>query len=195
MKTQQKLPVVLDVETKHTFRDYTSHKKLGISVGAVYDYAKGQSEVFLEEELNTLFRILENASYIIGYNVNNFDIPVLQAYYPGDLSRLPAFDILDEIKEKIGKRLALNDVLYATFGKRKTGHGLDAVNLYKEGKLDELKRYCLDDVALTRELFDYGVEHGKIFYLNAVKKVEIPVSWKKYLESPKKTDTALTLPF
>ena len=191
----KKQPVVFDLETKYTFREFDDHKKLGVTVAAVYDYRDGQEKVFTEKEINSLFPIFENASYIIGFNINNFDLPVLSPYYPGNIRRFSTFDILDDIKNKIGKRLALNDVLQATLGKRKTGHGLMAIDLYKEGRWEELKKYCLDDVLLTKELFEHGAENGEINFLTEKGKAAIKVNWKRYLEENTNNDTHLTLPF
>lgn len=192
----KKLPIVLDLETKYLFRDVDKDsKKLGVSVVGIYDYKDRQTKTFLENELNKLFKLLEDCSYIIGFNVKSFDLQVLQPYYPGDISRLPVFDILDYFREKVGRRLGLNDMAFATLGKKKTGHGLMAVEYFKEGKIDELKKYCLNDVMLTKELFEYGIKHGEIFYLNEVGKISVLVDWKKYLEAPDKQETHLTLPF
>lgn len=191
----RKLPVIIDVETKYTFREHSDHAKLGISVAGIYDYTTQQGKIFLEKDLQGFFKMLENASYIVGFNIRSFDMAVLQPYYPGDLSKFPIVDILEEIKEKIGSRRALHDILKATIGKGKTGHGLLAINFYREGKMDELKQYCMDDVTLTKELFDYGVQNDKIFYLQDVQKVPISVDWKKYFGAPASNDTHLTLPF
>ena len=191
----KKFPVVLDIETQHTFREFPEAKQLKVSVAVIYDYMDNQLKVFEEKEIGKIFPILEHASYIIGYNVKSFDIAVLQAYYPGNVDNFSYFDILVDIKDKIGHRLALNDVIHATLNKKKSGHGLDAIEYYKEGKWDELKKYCSDDVMLTRELFEYGVKNKHIFYLNEVGKISIPVEWQKYLEEEKKNDMPLTLPF
>ena len=192
----KKFPIVLDLETKHTFREFSDPKDLGITVVAIYDYRNHQGRVFLESELNQLFPLLESSSYIVGFNVRSFDMAVLQKYYPGRVDHLSTFDILDDIKEKIGHRLALNDILSATLNKKKTGHGLMAIDYYKEGKLDELKKYCLEDTMLTREIFDYGVKTGEIYYFNPKGKATIVVDWKRYLEEDgDKNDIPLTLPF
>lgn len=189
-------PIVLDLETKYTFRQYSDPKKLGVSVVAIYDYQKEKSFSFLEEEISKLFSYLENASLIIGFNINSFDLPVLQGYYPGNINQFKTFDILEEIKKILGRRLALNDLIKATLGKKKSGHGLQAVNFYQEGKIDELKKYCLDDVLLTKELFDYGVTNGKIYYLDIHEKIPIKVDWKKYLQkNQNNNNVSLTLPF
>lgn len=191
----KKFPVVLDIETKYTFREYDDPKKLGVTTVGLYDYRDHKAKVFVEEELPRLFSLLEVSSYIIGFNVNSFDLPVLQGYYPGKLNHFPTFDILDDVRFKIGRRLSLNDLLFATLGKKKTGHGLQAIELYKEGKWEDLKRYCLDDVMLTKELFEFGAEKGEIMYLNEKGKVSISVEWKKYLEDQGKSESHLTLPF
>lgn len=191
----KKFPLILDLETKYTFREFKDPKKLGITVVAIYDYSNNQGLTFLENEINKVFSLLEKASYIIGYNIKEFDLPVLQGYYPGKIENFSVFDLIEEIKEKTGKRLALNDLLTATLNKRKTGHGLQAVNYYQQGNWDKLKKYCLDDVLLTKELFEYGVKNGKVFYLNEKGKVEIKVNWEKYLKEESNSNIPLTLPF
>lgn len=191
----KKYPIVLDLETKYTFRDRGTHKKLEISVISMYDYGSQELKTYIEEEISQIFPVLENASYIIGFNIKSFDLQVLQAYYPGDITHFPVFDLCDYVKDKIGKRLALNDLLFATLGKKKSGHGLEAIELYKQNRIAELKKYCEDDVRLTRELFDFGVKEGYINYLDEKGKNEIDVEWKKYIEESNHNDTHLTLPF
>lgn len=192
----KKYPVILDLETKYTFREYDDPQKLGITVVAIYDYRDNQGRTFMENEVSQLFPILESASYIIGYNSKSFDMPVLQAYYPGDIAQFSQFDILEDIRSKIGRRIGLNDVAKATVNASKTGHGLMAIDYYKEGRFDELKKYCLDDVLVTRDVFEYGVENGLIHYANEFGKQNIPVMWKRYRNGDGlKTDMPLTLPF
>lgn len=191
----KKFPVIIDIETKHTFREFSEHEKLGISVMALYDYSTQKGMVFEEKELSKIFPLLENASYVIGYNSNGFDLPVLQAYYPGNILTLSTFDLLEDIRIKIGRRLGLNDVAAATLGKKKSGHGLMAIDYYKEGKIAELKKYCLDDVMITKELFEYGAKYGEIHYINEIGRNIIRVDWKKYMEGNGNSQAELTLPF
>jgi hypothetical protein len=191
----RKLPVVIDLETKHTFREFSEHEKLGITVLALYDYKDKSQKIFTEKDIYDVFPILENCSYVVGYNINNFDLPVLQPYYHGNIKNFKTFDILDDIKRIIGRRLSLNDTIQATLDKKKTGHGLEAIDFYREGKWEELKKYCMADVMLTKELFDYGVINKKIFYLNENGKVDIRVDWEKYLEDAGLSEMPLTLPF
>ena len=91
--------------------------------------------------------------------------------------------------------MALNDVVGATIGKKKSGHGLIAIELFRQKKFEELAKYCLDDVSLTRELFEYGVKKGEINYLTEYGKQTIKVDWKKYKNWTNNKDVSLTLPF
>jgi len=192
----RKYPIVLDLETKHTFREYSEHEKLGVTVVGVYNYEDKQFKIYRESTLNQLFPVIENSSYVIGFNNRSFDLPVLQAYYPGDLKKMPVFDILEDVRDKIGRRLSLNDLISATLGLKKSGHGLMAIDYYREGKWEELEKYCLDDVSLTKDLFEYGVKNQEINYLSENGKLAIKVDWKKYLEENKNNnDVAMTLPF
>ncbi len=192
----KKFPLIIDVETKYSFRDFKDPKKLEVTVVAVYDYKNNQGLVFEEKELSKLFNLFEKSSYIIGFNIIDFDLPVLSAYYPGDINVFSKLDILDDIKNKIGRRISLNEVINATLGKKKTGHGLLAIDYYRQGKIEELKKYCLNDVLFTKELFDYGVNNGKIYYPDINGKRKIIVDWKKYKENDgEKNDLPLTLPF
>ncbi|OGK62944.1 hypothetical protein A2334_06205 [Candidatus Roizmanbacteria bacterium RIFOXYB2_FULL_38_10] len=191
----KKFPVVFDLETKYTFREYAEPKKLGITVLSVYDYATGVGKTYTEGELAMVFPVFEKASYLIGYNIDSFDLPVLQAYYPGDITHFATLDILGYIKDKIGRRLALNDVASTTLGVKKSGHGLMAIEYYKEGKWEELKKYCLDDTMITKQLFEYGLKYKEINYLTENGKAVIRVDWGKYMEDQGKNETAMTLPF
>jgi hypothetical protein len=190
-----KFPVIIDVETKKTFREQPEPSKLGISVAVCYNYADKTLTSYFEDELPKLFHVLERASCIIGYNSKSFDIPVLSGYYNGNTEVFAQFDILEDIREKIGRRLALNDVILATLNKKKTGHGLQAIEFYKKGMFTELAQYCSDDVDLTRQVFDWGVKYGEIYYNTEKGKQIIKVNWKKYLQDDVGNDTPLTLGF
>ena len=55
-------PVVIDLETKHTFREFADPQKLGVTVLALYDYATGKQHIYTEDNLSSVFPLLENAS-------------------------------------------------------------------------------------------------------------------------------------
>jgi DEAD/DEAH box helicase domain-containing protein len=101
---------------------------------------------------------------LVGYNSDHFDIPLLNKYYPGDLTKLKSLDLLVEIKGALGRRLRLDTIAEATLGAKKSGHGLQAVEWWRDGKGDLVRTYCEDDVRLTKELYDYALKNGKLKY-------------------------------
>ncbi|OGK69189.1 hypothetical protein A2313_04925 [Candidatus Roizmanbacteria bacterium RIFOXYB2_FULL_41_10] len=176
-------PVVFDVETQNTFRDVNNDtRKLKVSVVSAFDYATNQIVSFMEDELPFLFKLFEKASLVVGFNSQNFDLVVLQQYYVGDLFKFPHFDILDDIKKQAGHRYPLDDLVKATLNKGKTGHGLEAINLFREGKIAQLKKYCQDDVMLTKELLDYGVQKGYVYLPTAISRIKLPVAWAQIIK-------------
>ncbi len=176
-------PIVFDVETKHSFREVGNDtRKLGVSVVAAYDYGTDRLYAFRETELHNLFSLFEKASLLIGYNSHSFDLVVLNEYYVGDLFKFEHFDLLEDIKTLTGRRYPLDDLVRATLGKNKSGHGLQAIELYNQGKIDELMAYCKDDVMLTRDLLDFGTKNGYILAPSPKSKIKIGVEWKKIVD-------------
>jgi len=190
--------VVFDVETQNTFRDVNNDtRKLKVSVASAYDYEKGRVFSFFENELSQLFQLFEQASLLIGFNSQSFDLVVLNQYYVGDLFSFPHFDILDDVKIQSGHRYPLDDLVKATLNKGKTGHGLQAINFFKEGRLKELRQYCEDDVMLTKELLDYGVQNHHVYLPTAISRVKLAVNWATIIKNKQKQSPSqnLTLGF
>lgn len=189
--------VVIDLETIKTYdevggRDHLD--QLGISVVGVYEYATNSYRIFEGSELGQLQNFLINASLVIGFNHVGFDLPVLQPHLTIDVKTIPTFDIMLDIQTRLGHRVSLDSVAKATLGEGKTGHGLDAIRFYREGRMKELKDYCLNDVRVTKEVFDHGVTQKKIFYLSKMgnQKKELPVDWKA--DANPTTDSAVVIP-
>ena len=108
-------------------------------------------------------RFLEHAERIVGFNSAHFDLPIMQRQYTGDLSRIPHLDLLKVIKESTGTRFKLNDIAKATLQIEKSADGLQAMQWYK-GKIDEVKKYCEQDVRVTKEVYEYGRKNKMLYY-------------------------------
>jgi len=160
--------IVFDIETQNTFQDVGAYNPalLKVSLVGVYFYETDTFESFLEPDLPKLWPRLERADRIIGYNTRDFDFPCLQQYYNGDFKRLPQLDLLAEIERRLGYRIKLDDVAQATLGMGKSGHGLMAVEFWKKGELDKLREYCLQDVRVTRDVYDHALNHGEINFFD-----------------------------
>lgn len=177
--------IVLDLETKKTFDDVGGRNhldKLGISVVGVYQYETDTYTAFLEKDFGQLQNILIDSSLIIGFNHIGFDMPVLQPYLSIDVKKLPCLDIMVSLQSIIGHRVGLDSVASATLGVGKTASGLEAIKYYNEGRWDELKAYCLNDVKVTKEVFEYGLKNGKVSFSSKFGKgqKEVKVDWKEY---------------
>jgi DEAD/DEAH box helicase domain-containing protein len=160
--------VVLDLETKKLFHEVKErrHSLLGVSVLGLYEGLTGSFKAFEEAKLAEAWPILENAELIIGYNIKKFDLPVLVPYYPGDIFSFPILDLYEVVKNDLGISLTLDSLAKATLGVSKHGTGLKAVQLYKDGKLEELKKYCLHDVKITKDLLEYALKHESLKYFD-----------------------------
>ena len=157
--------IVLDIETQNLFSDVGGKEnltKLSLSVAGVYSYADKSFLTFIESEMPAFENLLKKTDLIIGFNINHFDLPVLKKYLSIDLNRIPTLDIMTEVVNTMGHRTSLDDLVVNTLGKRKSGSGLLAVDYFRQGRMDELKKYCLDDVRLTRDLYEHGLKHGEI---------------------------------
>lgn len=164
--------VVFDTETKKAFDEVGGFfpAKLGVSISCVYyhDSEKGEEwyKAYREEEFSEMFRLFETVDRIVGFNSISFDMAALSPYYVGDLLKLPNFDILSELEKRLGHRVSLDAVAKQTLGIQKNGHGLDAIRYYHDGDWESLTKYCMQDVKVTKEIYDYGVKEGKLRFKN-----------------------------
>jgi DEAD/DEAH box helicase domain-containing protein len=159
--------IVLDLETQKSFEEVGGRGKnhlLKISVCGIYDYSRDVYETYEEHQLPRLAPILQAADQVIGFNIKSFDFEVLQPYLNFNIFEIPYYDILEEIDKRIGHKVKLEYVAQATIGSGKSGNGLEALLYYKNGKMDQLKKYCLDDVRVTKEVYDYITKNSKVLY-------------------------------
>ena len=138
--------------------------KQELTVCCIYDSETDAFTSYFKEELPRLWPILERADVLIGYNSEHFDTPILNKYYSGDLAKIKSVDLLKEVKNVLGRRLRLDNIASATLGHGKTANGLQAVKWWKEGKKDLVRDYCIEDVRVTRDIYDYARAHGVLKY-------------------------------
>lgn len=172
---------VLDLETQKTLSEVGRDRirDLKMSVAGVYDYPSDSYLTFEEDKLPDLERYLSQVDLLIGFNIKAFDLVVLEPYFARAVAHLPVLDLLEEIKRVRGHRVTLQSLAVGTLRQRKSGTGCDAVTLFRERKIEELKRYCLDDVRITKEIFEYGRREGRVFFKSErdLKVHEVPVTW------------------
>ena len=158
--------ITFDIESisDSVVRGHIDVNEQELIVVAIHDSLTGEYTSYSKEELPKLWPILEHADFLIGFNSDSFDIPLLNRYYPGDLTHMVSLDLLSEVQKVLGRRIRLQSLAEATLGRGKSGDGLKAGVWWREGKQDLVREYCIEDVRLTRELYDYAVKNGKLKY-------------------------------
>jgi DEAD/DEAH box helicase domain-containing protein len=188
--------IVFDIETKNMFSDVGTNDPaaLDISVVGVYDSVTDRYDTFLENELKLLWPIVEKTDLLIGFNSDHFDIPLLNKYYPGDLTKIKSLDLMKEVKNSLGRRIKLDTLAEATLGKKKIGNGFQALEWWKRGELDKLRAYCIEDVRITKELYNHALAHKSLKYLDgkAIKDIKLETG---HWEEPAKSAMTHVLPF
>ncbi|MCP4669535.1 MAG: DUF1998 domain-containing protein, partial [Deltaproteobacteria bacterium] len=172
-----------DLETQKTAQDvggWQNTHLMRVSVAAVFDTLENGFSDYDEDNIDALLALLEKTDLIVGFNVKKFDYRVLSAYARGNLSALPTFDILEDIHGRLGFRLGLDHLAKETLGRGKTAHGLQAVEWFRRGEMEKLMAYCRHDVLVTRDLFQYGLEKGRLIYREkrSGRRVRLLVDWR-----------------
>lgn len=189
--------IFFDVETQNIFQDVGSNNPadLSISLLAIYDSLNQEYDSFLHTELHRLWPIIESADMFVTFNGDHFDIPLLNKYYPGDLTKIKSIDLLKEIQKSAGRRMKLDQIAEGTLGIKKIGHGLDAIVWWKNGEIEKIREYCIDDVRITKELYEYALKNGELIFKEGpnINRVKIDTKdWEKMTDS---YSMNFTLPF
>jgi DEAD/DEAH box helicase domain-containing protein len=159
--------VYFDLETRRSKNDvegWDNAGKMGISIAVTYSTLRGTYEIYEEHEAERLADELIKADLVVGFNILDFDYEVLMAHTLHDLRYVVrSLDLILDISEAAGFRPGLDAVAQATLGVSKTGHGMDAVRWFREGRLKEIAEYCCYDVKVTRLVHEYGARNKELF--------------------------------
>jgi DEAD/DEAH box helicase domain-containing protein len=174
-------PVVLDVETQRSAEEvggwHNAHL-MRLALAVLYDSASDNFDTFFEDDVDALLERLFSAPLVVGFNIVRFDYRVLGAYSHRALQELPTFDLLQDLHTRIGHRIALGHLAECTLGREKGGDGLQSLAWFREGKLDLIEDYCRQDVALTRDLLEFGQREGHVLYRHrSGELVKVHVDW------------------
>lgn len=193
--------VVVDCEIIRTIDqvggwDHTD--KMGVSVAAVWSYRDRRMKVYGEADLPALRERLLAADRITAYNGFGFDMPLIWGLSKPDWLksdqpssewfglktqiRARTDDLLrriwkaagidpDNFRGKTHGNFKLDTVAAATMGVGKIGNGADAPVWWQAGLGHKVIDYCLDDVALERDLCDFIDRYG--YVSNGVQVVKV----------------------
>ena len=164
---QDKKIYAFDLETQRSAEEvggWGNKHLMRISVAVVEELGTGEVLSFTEAQVENLLEILSGADLIVGFNIIDFDYQVLRAYSPIDSSKWHSFDILKDIYSRLGYRISLDDLALANLGTPKTANGLQAIQWFREGKIERIIDYCANDVHITAKLFEYGLSKSYLLF-------------------------------
>ena len=175
--------ITFDIETANWMSDTgtSDPADLTIALVCIHDSETGEYKSFLEPELPQLWKILERTDLLVGYNSDHFDVPLLNKYYPGDLTRIKSLDIMKKVQDVAGRRLRLDAVADGTLGVRKSGDGAQSLKWWRDKEIEKVRAYCLKDVEITKKIFDYALANGHVKFRELGKVREIKLDTSKWL--------------
>lgn len=187
--------ITFDIETANTLPSFSRGdvSQLELALVGIHDSKTGEFSSYIKEELPKLWQVLEDADVLVGYNSDSFDIPLLNRYYPGDLSKIRSVDLMIEVQKVLGRRLKLESLAQGTLGRGKKGSGLDSVEWWQQGLVEKVREYCIEDVRLTRELYDYARTNGLLKYKDLRDVKDIKLDTAHWEATPKASSLTHTL--
>lgn len=156
--------------------------KCGLSILVIWDSETSRPHFYDRHNLARAVIHLNACDLIVSWNGIGFDVPVIEALTDMKV-RTDHYDILDHIWRSLGHRqkgYKLGEVAARTIGMGKTGDGESAPKLVAQGRFAELTDYCVNDVHLTRELFNHVVDVGGVMSTEGdLLTLEIPLPGKE----------------
>lgn len=137
----------------------------GLAVAVTWDAAFGFREWFEPDALR-LLEELARFPRLVTFNGNRFDLPLLSAYGATQALLPRSFDVLADLRRRLGFRVSLEDLARATLGRGKGGSGEQAIRWWRSGDPALRRRvveYCRQDVEILRACVEYGRRHGFVF--------------------------------
>ena len=192
--------LALDIETANFSHEIGGWKNTHLfepSVVATWDGDKGT--IYCNKSLNLddtvkalhprtlgedLSDHVEKGGQVLGHNIKAFDLPVLRdaldCWTASDLMK--SGSVIDTRKAalSVGKvDTSLGMLTKHTFNTNKLMNSADAPVAWREGRYDEVAKYCLSDAQLTYDLYQFGKAEGHILSrsLDTGEVVEIEVDW------------------
>jgi DEAD/DEAH box helicase domain-containing protein len=172
---------VVDVETRRSAAEVGGWNRpdlMGVSIAVLYDSGADEFTDYEQDAIPALAERLRGFDLVVGFNILRFDYPVLAGVHAFPYAALPTLDMLAHVHMRLGYRLKLDTLAKATLNVGKSADGLQALQWWKEGRLDEIAKYCRQDVAVTRDLYLFGRRNGYVLFQNkAGQKARLPVAW------------------
>lgn len=162
--------IYFDIETLDFFQDpaiaaLPRAQQIGalrFGIAVTYDDVTGIWREWLPARLPYLWQDLLSVDHVCGWNIRDFDLPVIAAnlarfhdYPSADLDPLGrVVDLFDDIRRATGRWYKLDTIAEANLNRRKIAHGQQATEWLRSGDTRRAATYCRDDVELVVALYD-----------------------------------------
>lgn len=181
--------VVFDIETANWLgqNGVSDIANLDVALVGTYEAASNSYDSFLLSDFPRLWQLFERAETLVGYNSDHFDIPVLNKYYPGDLTRIRSLDLMKEVYASAGRRLKLDSLAEATLGEKKIASGAQSLEWWRKGEIEKVREYCIKDVEITKKILDYALANNSLKYkdFGVMREIKLDTSnWLSASSSP-----------
>jgi DEAD/DEAH box helicase domain-containing protein len=168
--------IFFDIETLRLSHEvdggWANIARFGLAVAVTWD-ERNRFRRWFEVDAQALIAELGQYDRIVSFNGNRFDFEVLSAYQPISHLLRKSFDLLVDLNSRLGHRIKLDDLARETLGNQKTGSGLDIVQWWREGRKEEVCKYCENDVQLLVDLMEFARKNKYV----VVKSRHLAVDW------------------
>lgn len=149
------------------------HENMGISVLCAYDYAEDRYRVFCKDNWADFVALTAFRRPLVGFNSIRFDNAVIrhgpeEGSLGLDIQESYCYDVLREVWRAAGLGpnfspkthggFRLDDMARVNLDRQKTGEGALAPVQWQRGEVGAVIDYCMEDVRLTKLLFDFALE-------------------------------------
>lgn len=156
----------LDIETQYLITEFEGGWKRPenyekIKIAELGILRNGVYKTFEENNINKLIPELLDAELIVGHNIMKFDYEVLKHYLPQDEMFkiiMKSFDTMLEFDKFTGDAgwVSLDDISQRNFGMKKNEDSIKIPQMWREGKVDAVKTYLLNDLKMTEQFYLLG---------------------------------------
>jgi DEAD/DEAH box helicase domain-containing protein len=168
--------IFFDIETLRLSHEveggWSNIARFGLAVAVTWD-AQNRFRRWFEPDVKPLISELSQFARIVSFNGDRFDFEVLRGYHPVSKLVPKSFDLLVDLHRRLGHRIKLDDLARETLGYQKTGNGLEIVQWWREGRKEEVCKYCENDVQLLVDLVEFARRKKYV----VVNKRQVPVDW------------------
>jgi hypothetical protein len=135
----------------------TTGKEISDYVTVACAWSPGRkAHCFHAQDPAEVIKMLDEATYIYTFNGVEFDLPRFAKHCGRSMEAwvVKTVDPLFAMKNVLGfgACVKLNDVLTENGFSPKSGSGLEAIEMWHDGRHEALMSYCMDDARLTYEL-------------------------------------------